>query len=84
MSRKREYWPQDITWCMNGGCKEEKCMRNQIHITNRGIPHSFAYMDGTEDCYKYQEWCNSCHAKHECEGMEEFLKSDETSCAWYA
>ena len=50
--KRKEYWPQDITWCMNNDCKEKRCMRNPIHITDRRIPHSFAYCEGTEDCYK--------------------------------
>lgn len=52
MGKRKEYWPQDITWCMNKDCKETKCMRNPIHIINKNIPHSFAYCEGTGDCYK--------------------------------
>lgn len=52
MKRNREYWPQDITWCMNRDCSEKRCMRNQVHIIDRKIPHSVAYLEGTGDCYK--------------------------------
>lgn len=53
MSKTREYYSQDITWCASG-CDDTKCFRHPSHIMNRTIPHSFAYFEGTEDCYKYE------------------------------
>ena len=42
---------EDITYCMNENCNEMKCFRNPKHIKQM-IPHSFAFLEGTEDCYK--------------------------------
>ena len=42
---------EDITYCMNENCKEMKCFRNPKHI-KLPIMHSFADLEGTEDCYK--------------------------------
>ena len=41
---------EDITWC-GRECEEMKCRRNQKHI-RLPIPHSFADLKDTEDCYK--------------------------------
>lgn len=45
---------EDITFCMNRKCNIMKCMRNPKHINqaNRKQYHSFAFLEGTEDCLK--------------------------------
>ena len=44
---------EDITWCMDWGCACMKCERNPKHI-KLPIDHSYALLEGTEDCYKTQ------------------------------
>lgn len=42
---------EDITYCMNENCNKMKCFRNPKHI-KLPIPHSFEFLENTEDCYK--------------------------------
>lgn len=44
---------EDITYCMNK-CNDMKCFRNKKHIKLL-IPHSFSFLEGTEDCHKMQK-----------------------------
>lgn len=44
---------EDITFCFSE-CGNMKCIRNKKHI-KLPIPHSFAFLDGTEDCLKRYE-----------------------------
>lgn len=44
---------EDITWCGNWDCQYMKCVRNPKHI-KLPIDHSYALLEGTEDCYKVQ------------------------------
>lgn len=44
---------EDITYCMNE-CNDMKCFRNKKHI-KLPIPHSFTFLEGTEDCHKMQK-----------------------------
>ena len=39
----------DITFC-GSDCDNKKCFRHPSNIREQKIPHSFAYMKGTEDC----------------------------------
>lgn len=41
---------EDITYCMSE-CNDMKCFRNNKHI-KLPIPHSYAFLEGTEDCHK--------------------------------
>lgn len=41
---------EDITFCFSE-CENMKCIRNKKHI-KLSIPHSFAFLEGTEDCLK--------------------------------
>lgn len=45
---------EDITFCMNDKCEEINCIRNPKRIRML-IPHSFAWLEGTEDCYKVDQ-----------------------------
>lgn len=45
---------EDITYCVNEKCDCLKCFRNPKHI-KLPIPHSFAFLENTEDCYKKQK-----------------------------
>lgn len=42
---------EDKTYCMNRNCGYLQCSRNPKHIKLSG-PHSFMYLERTEDCYK--------------------------------
>lgn len=42
---------EDITYCINENCDYMKCFRNPKHI-KLPIPHSFAFLENTEDCPK--------------------------------
>lgn len=33
---------------------------------------------------KEENWCDVCHVRFDCEEKEEYLKSDDTSCPYYA
>lgn len=48
---------EDITFCFNRKCNILKCIRNPKHIkASHGKPyHSFAFLEGTEDCLKAGE-----------------------------
>ena len=39
----------DITFCADM-CKKKKCFRNPANIKDKTIPHSYAYLKGTDDC----------------------------------
>ena len=41
---------KDITFCFSE-CENMECIRNKKHI-KLPIPHSFAFLEGTEDCLK--------------------------------
>lgn len=43
---------EDITYCLSE-CNDMKCFRNKRHI-KLPIHHSFAFLEGTEDCHKMQ------------------------------
>ena len=43
---------EDITYCLSE-CNNMKCFRNKRYI-KIPIPHSFAFLEGTEDCHKMQ------------------------------
>lgn len=43
---------EDITWCGRFDCTEKDCRRNPCNIRRREIPHSYALLENTEDCYK--------------------------------
>lgn len=45
---------EDITFCMNDKCEEINCIRNPKRIRML-IPHSFAWLEGTEDCLLKKE-----------------------------
>lgn len=52
MSNNLNSWiSDDITFCANE-CDIISCRRNQKNIKIHNIPHSFAYLEGTEDCPK--------------------------------
>lgn len=56
---------QDITWCGNKDCTFTECRRHQTHILRPNIPHSFAMLENTEDCYKkYQNANNRVEVRH--------------------
>ena len=44
---------EDITYCMSE-CNDMKCFRNNKHI-KLPIPHSYAFLEGTEDCHKIKQ-----------------------------
>lgn len=44
---------EDITYCISE-CNDMKCFRNKRHIKLL-IPHSFAFLEWTEDCHKMQK-----------------------------
>ena len=46
---------EDITYCSNNKCGYLSCERNQKHI-KLPVPHSFAELDGTDLCYKAQNY----------------------------
>ena len=41
----------DITFCVSE-CDNKSCFRHPSNIKVPDIPHSFAYLEGTEDCPK--------------------------------
>lgn len=43
---------EDITFCMNNKCNYMKCERNPKHIKQHWMPHSFMYLENTDDCPK--------------------------------
>ena len=49
---------EDITFCRNK-CNNKKCMRNPCNIRCHDIPHSFAYLKGTDDCPTENEYENN-------------------------
>lgn len=48
---------EDITFCFNRKCNIMKCIRNPKHIntSNGKTFHSFAFLEGTEDCLKQKK-----------------------------
>lgn len=47
--RAEQLLSDDITFCGNN-CVDTKCRRHPTNIQDLSIPHSFAYLLGTEDC----------------------------------
>lgn len=45
---------EDITFCTNGNCKMTRCFRNKKNIKRFDIPHSFAELEGTEQCPSFK------------------------------
>lgn len=54
---------EDITFCMNDKCDVMKCFRNQKHI-RLPIPHLFAFLEGTEDCIKFNKNADNKRVKN--------------------
>ena len=48
---------EDITYCLNKGCKKTKCERHASHIKDKAIPHSFAMFDCSDE--KPRKWAIS-------------------------
>jgi len=42
-------WCDDITFCPYKGCRRKTCPRNQIHIRDKSIPHSY-FVERPPDC----------------------------------
>lgn len=45
---------EDITFCFNRKCTYKKCFRNPKNIKQM-IPHSFAFLEGTDHCPKKEK-----------------------------
>lgn len=45
---------EDITFCFSD-CKITKCIRNKKNIKHQEIPHSYAFLEGTDCCIKTNE-----------------------------
>ena len=48
---RRGYMSEDITYCASD-CSLTGCVRNKKNIRQM-IPHSFALLEGTEECLKH-------------------------------
>lgn len=46
---------EDITFCANDKCEVMECVRNPKHIKQHWREHSFAFLEGTEDCLKKEK-----------------------------
>ena len=42
-------WCDDITFCPYKGCRRKTCPRNQMHIRDKSIPHSY-FVERPPDC----------------------------------
>jgi hypothetical protein len=48
---------EDITFCMSD-CKNMKCFRNKKHIIHHEFPHSFTFLEDTENCMNSRKGLN--------------------------
>lgn len=48
---------EDITFCMSD-CNNMKCFRNKKHIKYPEFPHSFAFLEDTENCMNSRKGLN--------------------------
>ena len=50
----------DITFCTAKNCKRKSCLRNEINIRDRSIPHSFSDFWKGDMCPKAWKKCCFC------------------------